>query len=384
MYRFLLPLFVFFTLASCSVFAPITQAAQFESGNNLNFSQTDKLEDAYVAGGNINISTASLGDLVVAGGTVILNNSVENDLLATGGNVTVNGDIGTTARIAGGTVIINGKVGRDLVIVGGNVIVGSQATINGDLAISGGTAIINGTVNGHITASGGTINLNGTTKGNVDLHAQSVHLQKDTHIGGDLNYTADQEAQVDNGAVVKGTRNYQPTPQPKANPGAVFGGLLYRVLTSLIFTLLLVHFAKRPMQDIFERFQTNTWLVAVSGLGTLLIGIPVLAIITLIALWLGIAGFMLYFLLLISSWFVAELALGWWILRWWYGRNHTPYYLDWRSAIVGVVAFNVLLLVPVLGWLIIFVLWVTIIGALIWQAVSRLHQNTTNSNVAQG
>jgi len=72
-----------------------------------------------------------------------------------------------------------------------------------------------------------------------------------------------------------------------------------------------------------------------------------------------------YGITIIGGVFLADVYIGWFILRWWERRNKKIYLLDWKAAIVGPIALFILLLIPVLGWLVSTVIFLIALGALI-------------------
>jgi cytoskeletal protein CcmA (bactofilin family) len=343
--------------------APL-QAAQLYSGQNLDFSPSDQLNNAYIASNSVSVNTPVGNDLVVAGASVTISKDVEHNLLAAGGTVTVNGNVGQTARIAGGTVVINGTIAQDLIVAGGEVDISSTATIKGDLVAFGGTINIQGPVEGNVIVNGSDVLINSTIGNLKDSQMSQLTLGQKAVVNGSLNYKAPQEATKSHQAIIKGSVNYQPYNPNQNSRQLLTLGFFYNLIASAIFALVLLFvFRKISLQAAHDLIATPLPLLA-WGFGGLIL-FPVLCfLIMFLSVWLGIAGLILYLLVMFTSYFLAQLLLGYWLLRWWFGRNKETYTLDWRAAIVGVILGTILSVVPVIGWLIMAVMVVFGTGTL--------------------
>jgi hypothetical protein len=118
-------------------------------------------------------------------------------------------------------------------------------------------------------------------------------------------------------------------------------------------------------------------LNGVFGLAFLIL-LPVVSAFLLILLWLGVASFLLYALIVIVSVFVAKIFLGWILLRWWYGRDRRVYNLDWKAAVFGPILMFIIGIIPVLGWLVLAIVYLISTGAVVRElfAVSRPQKST--------
>lgn len=366
-------------LASISIFslalmAPaITTAAEFHSGQTVTFSPSDSLTDAYIAGNTISINAPVTHDLVVAGNTVNINGDVENSLIAAGGTVTIDGNVGHSLRAAGGTIIINGHISRDVVVFGGEITLTSTAIIDGDLIVNGGTITIDSPVNGKVIINGGQVHLNSTVGSVQDSHVSKLTLGSKAIINGSLHYQAPQEADMATGATVKGQTDYQKT--ASRNNTAAFAslttfGFFYNIIASLIFGFVLLYLLYRISNQAVLHLKQRPLPTLAWGLGSMFL-FPILAIVlTLLSAWLGITSFIFYVLCMVTGYFLAQLLLGWWLLDWWFSRTKESYHLDWRAVIIGVLATTVLMLVPVIGWLVLFLMLLFALGSLAQQVWS--------------
>ena len=96
-----------------------------------------------------------------------------------------------------------------------------------------------------------------------------------------------------------------------------------------------------------------------------LIVTPIVGAICLFLIWLGMVFLLSYGLAIIAGVFLADVYIGWFILRWRDRRNKKTYILDWKAAIVGPISLFILILIPVLGWLVFAIIFLIALGALI-------------------
>ena len=160
-----------------------------------------------------------LGDLIVACKTLRMNGEITEDLLAAGvhlaiGNVIgkdltvvgcdlrMAGYVGEDARLAAVYVEINGPIDGDLVAFGGNVnIVGDVA---GDVIAGGGNVKISGNIQGALDARCGNMVIDGTIGRDTAVVASKLTLTPRAVLGGDLTYTSNRSADIEEGAQVIG------------------------------------------------------------------------------------------------------------------------------------------------------------------------------------
>ena len=76
-------------------------------------------------------------------------------------------------------------VHEDLVIWGGSLIVEEDATVDGDVSVFGGTAVLDGHVEGDVVIFGGTASLSGTVDGNLVLFGGTLTAGTSADVDGD-------------------------------------------------------------------------------------------------------------------------------------------------------------------------------------------------------
>ncbi len=250
-------IFSIFTLLALLVLAFATPAQAFDgrSGDNVEIKADEIIEDdLYVTANEFTLEGTVKGDLVVFGTTITINGTVEGDLIAAGQSVTINGKVTDDARIAGAALTISKTA-----FIGGDVVAGSASletedgsTVEGDVVVGAGQALLEGKVGDDVLAGTGSLELNGEIGGDVkaevgdpgeggvppSVYMPQMQVQfptvkpgfnvgKDAKIAGNLEYTQSKDVKVPQGAVGgKVTRNepvveleevvVPPTPAEKA------------------------------------------------------------------------------------------------------------------------------------------------------------------------
>lgn len=351
--------------------------------------------DAYAAGGKVSVSSTISGDLFVAGGDVTVTGEVVQDLMVGGGQVKIRGDIGDDVRVGGGEVQITSSVDGDIIVFAGNVEVADGAIVGGDLVVNGGQVTMNGTVNGNTITNagvlfmGGTSNadftfngdelyMNGTINGNSRVVAKKMTLSDRSRFRGDVEYWTKEEP--DFGSSVLGTINYNEELKPysdkhmqKAKAGAAAGlaalaagTIIYTILSALLFIVLVLALTKTYFPDAAKRLQKEPWLHFVYGV-LFFIATPVVGIlfcITIIGIPIGAAIFAVYAFTIAFAKLFTAVTLG----KYWEARSPKKKYALWQSvgiAMLMYIALKVIGIVPVLGWIVVFVATCMAIGALI-------------------
>lgn len=74
---------------------------------------------------------------------------------------------------------------EDITIWGDNLEVGAGATVNGDVVVMGGNAVLNGTINGDVSVYGGNIELSGTISGDLVTFGGNVDVVGAADVSGE-------------------------------------------------------------------------------------------------------------------------------------------------------------------------------------------------------
>ena len=384
-----------------------------------------------VAGGNtVTINGTVNGDAILAGKTIVISEGavIDGNLFAAGSEIDVMGKItGSIASGSGSLSLAPGaSVGRNVYYGGYNFDTKNGSTIGRDLFFGGYQAILAGEVSQDVHLAGAAAEINGKIGRNAILDISSpnqqnstpmfmpqqqlppaiptgLRISKDAQIGGTLTYTSsvNQNSSVQAapaGGIVFQTpvppQAQKPQNQPLSQRIPLLGWLFGRI-RELVSLLILGGLALWLLPTILERTveMARTKVAASAGYGflTLLVGyigaVIVFIVILVISILLGLVSLgglgwaffgvtssglglaLTIFTLLVtygSKLIVAYLA-GTWI-----GKSLFPQATHLRvwSMVVGVAAYVLLRSIPILGFLIAFVVILIGLGAM-WLVYRR-------------
>ncbi len=328
-------------------------------------------DDLYAFAATITIQGTVNGDLVAAGQSVVIAGTVTGDVIAAANTVTISGRVGGTLRAAAVTVTLAGDVARDAVIGSGNLTLAPNASIGRDLLLGVGQGTIGGRVARTIVLGGGTINLAGQVGGDVRGEVGTLSLAPGATVDGALRYTSDNEAQIAQGATVRGGVE-RTAPQRREGVQAAaspVGGVIdwVRALVG-VFVLGFVFLALVPR---FSRCAADSLALSLGSViaygAVALVGLPVLAVVVLLVglliggWWLAALALALYGVLLALGYVVVSYFAGRWLLvRAGRAELHPALML-----LVGAAILLLLGAIPVLGGIVTLIVLLLGSGALI-------------------
>lgn len=346
-------------------------AATLASARTLVISEAPA-DNLYLAGTDVNVTIPLPADLSAVGGTLTISGPVSGDVLLAGGTVEVAQAVEGDLRVVGGRIIVHSSVQGDLMLAGGSVTASSSAR---DTHIVGGTVNLVGS-GGKVHVYGADVILSGEFLGDVDVVASdSLTLAEGTRIEGALTYDAPQEASIPShtvitkGVMYNGASSYLPTVE-QAKTFAIAGAsvfLLVRIIAVLIAAGLLAGLFPVFSQQVVDRALVRTpgrfVLLALLGFG-IVVAAPVLIFILLVSfVGIGVA-FLLgtaYVLLLMLGYLYAGILAGAVLARRFMKRSR----VTWKFAILGMLALYLIGVIPVLGDLLTFVLFLAATGAIV-------------------
>ncbi len=311
----LLPI-LFLAMAAALVPASAS-AAEVRQGNAVVVASGETInDDLYAFGGTLDVQGTVNGDVVFFGGTSTIGGVITGDLLVAGGTTTINGEVQGNVRATGGTTNVAGRVGGDLVLAGGTLNVAPGASLGRDVLAAVGSASIGAPIARNVTIGSGDVTLAGTVGGEVRAEAGTLRVPSGASVKGQLAYASDRPAEIGSGVVVGG--------------GIQRGDQAYG-------------------RDFWAPLSGGG---GVAGIGALLlICVPILAILVFaIGLliggwWLGLTLIFLYALALGVGFVVSAVLVGDLIVA----RLRPAMAHPVWSLLVGVLAFGILALVPVVG-----------------------------------
>ncbi|PIR96045.1 MAG: hypothetical protein COT92_03160 [Candidatus Doudnabacteria bacterium CG10_big_fil_rev_8_21_14_0_10_42_18] len=367
-----------FLIAGSAYAAEIISPSQNEANVTVSASETHK--NLYLVGGNATVNSKTEGDLVAAGGMVNIVGDVEQDVMVAGGSLSMTGDIGGDARVAGGNISISSKISGDLVLGGGNVSITSRGFVGGDLVMGAGNVVVDAPVAGSIKIAGGNITINSKVEGDVWVRSEGKNsaliFGPNAEILGKVTYKGTREAVVQEGAKV-GTIDFTPIQARKgvrSDLAALFTlALLVKLSAWIIAGLVLVRVIKKFVRGIARSAQLKPW----SNLGFGLAGViampivTVLLFVTLIGYYLGILVGISYAIMLAFSCLLSSLVLGYWILKYLSKKEEVA---DWQAVVIGVVVWQLLKFIPLVGWTAMLLVFLMTFGAVMLSLKEKISQ----------
>ncbi len=321
-----------------------------QSNGVVNLASTETHKNLHVIGSVVTVNSATQGDLLAAGGIVKITGNVQDDLFVVGGRVDIDAPVGKNVHVLGGSVGLNKTISGDLVAAGGLIQLTGQATGDGDLSIAAKDVVINGTVTGNVSI----------------MASRSLSFGPQSHVTGKITYKGPEEAVVSAGAKVNAI-NFTKVNKRYAQQGGIVGLLIissiFKFIMLLVAGLVLAWLIPAKVSAVVKQAMDKP--AHSFGIGLLvLILAPIVGLIlffTVIGFYLGVIVFLAYGLFIVASSILMLFYIG--KLAWsWYDKNATTN--RWRDLGVGAVIALLLGLIPILGWILLTILWLITLGAL--------------------
>lgn len=338
-------------------------------------------DDLFIGAEKVEVLGRVEGDVFVGGGEVRIAGEVTGDVYIGGGTLTLENVVGGSVFAAGGNILLNGvTVGNDVLIGGGNVQIDGQSRIDGQLVAGVGNLQMAGNVGRNLIVGAGNLSLDGQVQRDALLGIGSIQAGSGARVAGTMHLPANIEESLSPNATFAQIERYQ-TPEgdrnsPKDWEGVGRGLKIFSFLSALVLGALALWLFPKQVAAGAERIRqdpgrTLLWGMAAMflipfvlvGLLVTIVGIPVAMML------LGLFVMSLYF----AKIFVA-LALGEWI------ESSLPYELGKNRFflfVIGLIAYYVLMMIPIIGGLVMFIGTVLGLGALVLSlgAASRDSRN---------
>ncbi len=365
-------IFVLFAIVFLAI-PVVTNAAEFKASKNVYYLNAGQVvnDNLYVAGGTVNMDGIVQKDLFSAGGTVAVNGLVGEDFATVAGNVYLNGSVKGDARVISGSLNINGKIEGELLAAGGQLNIFPNAFVGRNVYAFSGNFSDEGSVNGDLKAYGGRVYINGVISGNVMVKAKDVSLGPNAIIKGNFDYYSQNQASIASGAKIIGTLNFHQT-QYASNAGFaaqfILGFItvlwLIKLLILMAGALILFFVFKRETNDLVHRATSGFWKELLRGFVLFFI-IPIAIIISLITIVGIIPAFiamLVYAIMILIGSVFAGILTGGFISKWIFRKG--DYSSSWYSVILGVLVFQIIKIIPVVGWIVAGALFMVSLGVL--------------------
>lgn len=351
---------------------PTVFAQQNITSNKIVVLEKDKVvnQDYFAAGETVTLSGTVNGDAYVAGRNVVIEGTINGDLITVGGNVNIRGKVSNDVRAAGGQVVVSGEIGKNLTAAGGSVEVTDSAIIKGSFTSASGNVSIFAPIGKGTTICAGNITIGDKINGSVNAAAGSITLTPTSQIAGNLNYISNQKAQIQLGALVSGETTQTLPPKPQVSQETTQNSMkglrttfkIIGFLSALLIGLLILKLAPNFSQKVVGKISQKFWLSSLIGFIAIIV-IPIASLIMLITLIgaplgiLGIFGLVAY--LYVAKIFVSY-SIGQKLASWLNLKTSTSW-----TYVLGLFAYSILTLIPIIGAVISIFATLASVGALI-------------------
>lgn len=329
------------------------------------------------------------GDNVIIGSEEVL----EKTSFISGNSIRIDGDINSTTFATGGNVELNGNIDGDLFIASQSVIINGEVT--GSVFIISQDMVINGLVENNIYLVGAELKLNSETRGGAFLAGQNIYIEngaeieKDTFIGGseiyqngiinrdlttssqllsiggkiggDLNYTSENQAAFSDDSEVLGEVNWKEVEVEGPKP-IISLGTLYSIVISVLSSLAIWFFIRLIRPSFWNNLAERVSNIPLKTLGFGAIALMVTPIvlvvllITVIGVPLSFILLALYVILIYISKIIISRSIGYYFEK----KFELSKIASFAIFVLGLISLSFLGKIPILSW--IFGLIVSSIG----------------------
>lgn len=348
------------------------------SGGAVVVSSGEVYQNLYVGGGSVSIGQEILGDLFAAGGSVQVAGPIEEDFFGAAGNINISSPVGGDARLGGGNISITAPISGDLLVGGGTITLGSDATVGGDLWLGGGVVTITGDVAGDVMLTGGEVYINSTIAGELKVWAEQLTFGPNAQVEGLISYTGNEEAILEEGALVSEITYSEKIYNDhdfKYSKGLKVGWtmlIILKIISLLLGGLIALKVFGKLTQEIANSAHKQFW--SNIGIGLLAsIAIPIISVVCIFSgllTFVGIVSLSAFGLVTILSGLYGLMYLGAALEQLFKKRKTLT--VTWTSVILGVLSGGVLAMIPVLGWVALWVLFLTAFGSILRVFQKRL------------
>ncbi len=310
------------------------------------------LSDEIIIDGTIN------GDLVAIADEIIINGQLEGDLIAFSPKISINGTIGGNVRVIGVDFELNSTISRNLTIFAEKINLTEDSRILWDAAMIGTSVSSSGKIDGSLNIISNQVLLSGEVNNNVDvkLHTNkknpgSLRLIMFT-TGGDLNYRSTTPIKIDEASIIGGQVRADLIQPPKTFliPNFSWGMLIYKIISALIFGLLIILVGKKYLLGLEEKIKNNPKKLIIPSL-IIFFGIPfasIILFITIIGIPLSLTIIALWLILQYLAKILIMMLGGQIIIK--FFRKDRPFHIIW-ALVLGVIISYLLFSLPVIGGL---------------------------------
>lgn len=181
--------------------------------------------DLFLSGSSAFPALSGPGDVFATGQSVVIQGSVGGDTHAAGFDISVEAPVAGDLYAAGFSIAVLAPVSEDLTMAGFSLRTSAAAATTGNARMAGGTVVIDGPVGGALTVAGGEVTLNATITGDVLISAQTLSFGPGARILGRLTYATPEKVEIPASVIAAGKVSWEKltVPEVMANIGEEIG-----------------------------------------------------------------------------------------------------------------------------------------------------------------
>lgn len=276
----------------------VGDAAIFESGNNLRISQLQNIpDDLYVFGGETATIDGSIeGDFsAIAVAELFMRGEVGQSVNVAVRSVTSTGTIQGSFRAFAESVHIDGYIGGSALIFAKTITFESESVVERSVNLVAQSVTINGSIKGKADIRAEEVVITGLIVGDLIIKAKKIIIAPPAIIRGNLDYTSDNEIQIDtsNGVTIVGNVAWHIPDEStgedaESNYLKTFTLSLATLLAAFLFGIIMLKLFKPYVEASFIEARDNLSVSFATG-SVALIGLVVCLVI------LSLSGLLLLF-----------------------------------------------------------------------------------------
>ena len=332
--------------------------------------------DLFVAGDRVLIDGTVDGDLVVWAHEVEVNGHVKGDIIAFTQELRMNGTVDGNVRAFAQAAVLTGPVGKNLMGFVQAVEVDEKSSVGGSATLFSQDAQLNGPVKGELLAMTGRLEIDGQIGGNARIRGDELTIGSTAQIAGQTRYAGPKQPVVQAGAKLASPIEVATTkPTPRYSSWRYYWHQTLRWGAAFLLGMVFFLLAPGPFLDAAN--SVNRVGLSI-GLGLLFfVGIPVavvIACVTIVGLGLGVTTFLIYLVAL----YLSQIFVGAWLGEKLLGTGIGVGPVIGRLAL-GLAILRVIRLVPILGFISIWVVMWWGLGAYLLTLHKRMRSQVVTA-----
>jgi len=356
------------------LFLPMSAGAMEVHNGDAVILESDKVIDGnyYAAGNNLEIRGTINGDVFLVGNSIVLDSqNINGDVFAAGNNIIVKGKVNGSVRLLGQKADILGQVAKNVMFLGQDLRVDSAANIGQHLTFFGQNNSVYGQVAGRLEGAMEVLRLDGSVAKDVDVYladtkTDSLILGNSAKVGGALYYQAFKPLNINSQASLGGGAHFNQIVKKDHKPSyqATVLKLLIRFFAMLVVGMIGLTIWPRYFTNLYLKVKNSYWKTFLSGLLLLLVTPLACLLLAVTVIGLPVAGIIMVLWLLML--YMAK-VMGAWLLGSWL-KEKLFMKRQWSNLFVlalGVFVFIALGKIPVLGPLLIMIVYILAWGVII-------------------